>query len=99
MRDFTIKMISAYSGEVFSCDADTSLYRHTAARMHARGFTLIEMVIVIVITCIIAAGVAEFIRAPVTGYVDIVSRAELTDEADTAGRCTDERLVGKGVVS
>ena len=51
-----------------------------------RGFTLVEAVVVIVITGIIAAGVAVFIRAPVEGYVDSVARAELTDAADTALR-------------
>ena len=50
------------------------------------GFTLVEMVIVIVITGIIGAVVAVFIRSPVQGYVDMVSRAELADEADTAVR-------------
>jgi MSHA biogenesis protein MshO len=51
-----------------------------------RGFTLVEMIIVIVITGIIGAVVAVFIRSPVQGYVDMVSRAELADEADTAVR-------------
>ncbi len=51
-----------------------------------RGFTLVEMVIVIVITGIIGAVVAVFLRSPVQGYVDMVSRAELADEADTAVR-------------
>lgn len=50
------------------------------------GFTLIEMVMVIAITGILAAIVAVFIRAPVQGYFDSVSRAELTDAADTALR-------------
>ena len=50
------------------------------------GFTLVEMVIVIVITGIIAAVVAVFIRLPVQGYVDTAARAELADEADTAVR-------------
>ncbi len=51
-----------------------------------RGFTLVEAVMVIAITGIIAAMVAVFIRAPVQGYMDSAVRAELTDAADTALR-------------
>ncbi len=51
-----------------------------------RGFTLVEMVVVIVITGIIGGMVAVFIRAPVQGYVDSARRAEMTDIADTALR-------------
>jgi MSHA biogenesis protein MshO len=47
---------------------------------------MIEMIIVIAITGVIAAAVAVFIRRPVEGYVDAVRRAELTDIADTALR-------------
>ncbi len=50
------------------------------------GFTLVEMIVVIVITGIIGGMVALFIRAPVQGYVDSARRAELTDIADTALR-------------
>lgn len=50
------------------------------------GFTLVEAVMVIVITGILAAVVAIFIRAPVQGYFDTVRRAELTDQADLALR-------------
>lgn len=50
------------------------------------GFTLVEMIIVIVITSIISAVVAVFIRAPVEGYFDSARRAKLTDIADTALR-------------
>ncbi len=55
-------------------------------RRGQRGFTLVEMIVVIVITGIIAGVVAIFLRAPVQGYVDSARRAELTDVADTAVR-------------
>src|SRR5205814_2839180 len=51
-----------------------------------RGVTLIEMVIVIAITAIIASGVAVFISRPFESYIDSARRAELTDIADTALR-------------
>ena len=48
--------------------------------------TLIEMVIVISITAIIAGAVSVFISRPVEGYADAARRAEMTDIADTALR-------------
>ncbi len=56
------------------------------AQCRQSGFTLVEMIIVIVITGIIGGIVAMFIKAPVQGYVDSARRAELTDIADTAVR-------------
>ncbi len=50
------------------------------------GFTLVEMVMVIVITGILAGMVAVFIKSPVDSYFDSARRAELTDVADTAVR-------------
>jgi MSHA biogenesis protein MshO len=52
----------------------------------ARGFTLVEAVMVIAITGIIAAMVAVFIKSPVDAYFDTARRAELTNVADTAVR-------------
>jgi MSHA biogenesis protein MshO len=51
---------------------------------HARGFTLVEMIIVMTIMGILTAMVAVFIAAPVEGYVDTVRRSQLTDTADLA---------------
>ncbi len=58
----------------------------TFPRDSSRGVTLVELIVVIAITSIIAAVVAVFIRRPVEGYADAARRAALTDEADTALR-------------
>jgi len=50
------------------------------------GFTLLEVVVVIVITGVMGAMMAVFIKAPVQGYVDSSRRAEMTDAADIALR-------------
>jgi len=52
----------------------------------ARGFTLVEMIVVIAITGVLGAAVAVFIRRPVESYMDAVRRGELSDIADTALR-------------
>jgi MSHA biogenesis protein MshO len=51
-----------------------------------KGFTLTELITVIVITGILAGMVAIFIQSPVQGYVSSASRAALSDMADTAIR-------------
>jgi len=48
------------------------------------GFTLIEIIMVIVITGIIGGMVAMFLQAPIQQYMDISRRTELTNIADTA---------------
>ena len=50
------------------------------------GFTLIEALVVMVITSIIATTIAVFIKLPMTGYVATARRAVLTDVADTVVR-------------
>jgi MSHA biogenesis protein MshO len=57
-------------------------------RRHAarRGFTLVEIVIVIAITGAIAAVVGRFIVQPVQGYLATAARAALVDQADLALR-------------
>ena len=58
------------------------------------GFTLIEEIMVITITGIIAAVVAIFIRQPVDAYLDTARRAALTDIADTTARRIARDLQG-----
>jgi len=52
----------------------------------ARGFTLVEAIVVMVLTSILAGIMVLFIRNPVNSYVDTAARAELTDVADIALR-------------
>lgn len=55
-------------------------------RKRQHGFTLVEAIVVMVLTGIIASVVAVFIVRPVQGYFDSARRAEMTDTADTALR-------------
>ncbi|MFA6013493.1 MAG: type II secretion system protein [Gallionellaceae bacterium] len=48
------------------------------------GFTLVEMIIVMVITGIVGGMVAVFLTAPIQQYMDIARRTELADSVDTA---------------
>ncbi|NMM37559.1 MAG: type II secretion system protein [Glaciimonas sp.] len=57
-----------------------------AMTQRQRGFTLIEAIMVITITGILAGVVAIFIRTPVQSYFDVERRAEMTDTVDTALR-------------
>ncbi|MBK9021810.1 MAG: type II secretion system protein [Sulfuritalea sp.] len=50
------------------------------------GFTLIEAIVAITITGILAGIATVFISRPIQGYLDSVRRAELTDQADLALR-------------
>ncbi len=54
--------------------------------MNARGFTLLELLLVILITGTLAAIVTPIIRAPVRAYFDQTGRAALVDAAEMALR-------------
>ncbi|MDP1698612.1 MAG: type II secretion system protein [Xanthomonadaceae bacterium] len=51
-----------------------------------RGFTLIEMIVVIVITGILAGVLSRFLSEPVRGYLQVASRGVLVDQADISLR-------------
>ncbi|MGS0743397.1 PulJ/GspJ family protein [Glaciimonas sp. GG7] len=59
---------------------------HNPTHQHQRGFTLIEIIMVIAITAILSVMVTGFIRTPVQGYFDLSRRVQMTDAADTALR-------------
>jgi len=50
------------------------------------GFTLVELIVVIMITGVIAASIAMFFRPAIDSYFDTQRRADMTDLADTALR-------------
>lgn len=60
--------------------------------LRARGFTLVELVVVIAVSSILAAMLSSFMVTPVRGAVDVARRAELTDVADHALRRIERDL-------
>lgn len=65
--------------------------RHTA---HQHGFTLVELIMVIVIMGVIGGMVAVFMRGPIDAYLDGGRRAAMTDVADTVVRRIARDLQG-----
>jgi MSHA biogenesis protein MshO len=62
------------------------MYQPSAARAPQHGFTLVELVLVIVILGVISSMVAVFMRGPIDAYFAVARRAALSDAADTAFR-------------
>lgn len=62
------------------------LLRGPAVSPNQRGFTLVELIVVIVITGIIAATIVVFVRPALDAYTDTRARSDLSDQADTALR-------------
>ncbi|MRW93584.1 prepilin-type N-terminal cleavage/methylation domain-containing protein [Duganella sp. FT80W] len=60
----------------------------------ARGFTLVEAIIVMVLTAILASVMVLFIRRPVQSYIETSERADMADVAEIALRRMARELHG-----
>lgn len=58
----------------------------SATKRAQSGFTLVEIIMVIVIMGVIGAAMAVFMKSPIDAYLDSARRARLTDVADTTLR-------------
>lgn len=61
---------------------------------HSRGFTLVEAIVVMVVTAILAGTMVLFIRRPVQSYVDTAARADMADVAEIALRRMSREIQG-----
>lgn len=62
------------------------MMNHPAKRRMQAGFTLVELIMVIVIMGVIGGTVAVFMKAPIDAYFDTARRAGIADVADTTVR-------------
>jgi MSHA biogenesis protein MshO len=58
---------------------------HHSSRLQ-RGFTMVELVMVIVLMGIVGGMVVSFMKPPIDAYFAVIRRAALTDQADTVAR-------------
>src|SRR5438105_584625 len=65
---------------------------HASKHFASKGFTLIESIMTIAITGILAAAIAVFISRPLIGYNQSASRAVLVDQAETILRRMERDL-------
>lgn len=61
-------------------------YPRITVRQAQRGFTLVEVIVAMVVTSIVAGTMVLFINRPVRNYIDSAGRAEMSDVADLALR-------------
>ena len=52
----------------------------------SRGFSLIELIVVILLITVVAGAISQVLRRPLQGFVDLSDRAELVDTAELSLR-------------
>jgi MSHA biogenesis protein MshO len=75
-----------------TCKFDVHVYWGRRHFNESAGFTLVELIIVILIGGILAMVAANFVSRPISQYQDLARRAEISDTANTAVRRMSREL-------